>query len=79
MRVVFSYFREAYMGYIVQLCSPFQQTQTNFVSLFEELEESGKMECSYRNAKHNVSSCETNSLYEYLSAAVSVFFNGNEL
>ena len=79
VRFVFSYFREAYMGYIVQLCSPFQQTQTTFVSLFEELEESGKMKCAYCNAKHNFSSCETKCLYESLSTAVSVCFSGNEL
>lgn len=72
--VVFSYFREANMGYIVQSCSPFRQTQTTLVSLFKELEESGKMKCAYRYAKHNFSSCETNSLYGSLSAAVSVFF-----
>jgi hypothetical protein len=55
------------------------KTQTTFFSLAEELEEFGTMKCVYRYAKHNFSSCETNSVYESLSAAVSVFFSGNEL
>jgi hypothetical protein len=50
------------------------KTQTTFFSLAEELEESGTMKCVYRNTKHNFSFCEANSLYESMSAAVSVLF-----
>jgi hypothetical protein len=76
---VFSYFREALWVRLYSYVLRLSKTQTTFVSLAEELEESGKMKCVYRNANNNFSFCETNSLYENLSAAVSVFFSVNEL
>jgi hypothetical protein len=62
-------------SYVLRL----SKTQMTFVSLAEELEESGTMKCVYRSAKHIFFSCETNSLYETLCAAVSVLFSGNEM